>query len=188
MKELETFRKFLTEDKFEDETKELQALLNLVKHNDEAEAMVGEGSFFSVDPAPAVNQTQEAIRDEEDEDYMEALEVITNAVKQLGGTVSYIDENGLSLNYYVDENNDLITQVRSTFEIPKDELEEGEEIKEEDYMDISEPGNPLYDLNNNEEDVATLNGLIKKYTKDGYPPGLTILQLWITSGEYPQDY
>ena len=67
-------------------------------------------------------------------------------------------------------------------------LNEEEQIKEEDYMDISEPGNPLYDLNNNEEDVATLNGLIEKYTKDGYPPGLTILQLWITSGEYPQTY
>ena len=111
MKELNAFRKFLAEDKFEDETKELQALLNLVKDNDEAEAMVGDGFFFSEKPAPAVNQTQEAIEDEEDEDYMEALKVITNAVKQLGGTVSYMDENGLSLNYHVDKNNDLITQV-----------------------------------------------------------------------------
>ena len=121
MKELERFRQFLNEDRFEDETKKLQALLDLVKDNDEAEAMVGDGFFFSQNPSPAVNQTQEAIEDEEDEDYMEALKVITNAVKQLGGTVSYMDENGLSLNYYV-KGDDLFTQVRSTFEIPKDEL------------------------------------------------------------------
>ena len=120
MKELNAFRKFLAEDKFEDETKELQALLDLVKDNDEADAMVGDGFFFSEEPAPAVNQTQEAIRDEEDEDYMEALKVITNAVKQLGGTVSYMDENGLSLNYYV-KGDDLFTHTRSTFEVPTNE-------------------------------------------------------------------
>mgnify|MGYP000907388108 FL=1 len=118
MKELNTFRKFLAEDKFEDETKELQALLDLVKDNDEADAMVGDGFFFSEESAPAVNQTQEAIRDEEDEDYMEALKVITNAVKQLGGNVSYMDENGLSLNYYV-KGDDLFVQSRETFEVPK---------------------------------------------------------------------
>jgi hypothetical protein len=42
---------------------------------------------------------------------------------------------------------------------------------------IDTPGNPLYDLNNNDRDVATLNGLIDKY-------GLKAVQLWITSGEY----
>ena len=42
---------------------------------------------------------------------------------------------------------------------------------------IDTPGNPLYDLNNNDRDVAILNGLIDKY-------GLKAVQLWITSGEY----
>ena len=46
---------------------------------------------------------------------------------------------------------------------------------------IDTPGNPLYDLNNNDRDVATLNGLIDKY-------GLKAVQLWITSGEYSKDY
>ncbi len=59
-------------------------------------------------------------------------------------------------------------------------LNEGEEVNEQE-LNISEPGNPLYDLNNNDEDVAILNGLIKKH-------GLTVVQLWITSGEYPQTY
>ena len=46
---------------------------------------------------------------------------------------------------------------------------------------IDTPGNPLYDLNNNDRDVAILNGLIDKY-------GLKAVQLWITSGEYGKDY
>ena len=46
---------------------------------------------------------------------------------------------------------------------------------------IDTPGNPLYDLNNNDRDVAILNGLIDKY-------GLKAVQLWITSGEYSKDY
>ena len=58
-------------------------------------------------------------------------------------------------------------------------FEEG--LKEEDYMDISEPGNPLYDLNNDSEATAELNRIADKY-------GSLALQLWITSGEYPQDY
>ena len=51
----------------------------------------------------------------------------------------------------------------------------------EQKLDIEEPGNPLYDLNNNDRDVAILNGLISKY-------GLNTVQLWITSGEYSRDY
>ena len=51
----------------------------------------------------------------------------------------------------------------------------------EQKLDIDEPGNPLYDLNNNDRDVAILNGLIAKY-------GLNTVQLWITSGEYSRDY
>lgn len=46
---------------------------------------------------------------------------------------------------------------------------------------IDTPGNPLYDLNNNDRDVAILNSLIDKY-------GLKAVQLWITSGEYGKDY
>ena len=117
MKELNRFRQFLTEGKFEDETDKYLELLKKVEHNEDAEAMVGDGFFFSEKASPAVNQTQEAIKDEEDEDYMEALKVITDAVKQLGGTVSYMDENGLSLNYYV-KGDDLFTQTRTTFEVP----------------------------------------------------------------------
>jgi hypothetical protein len=51
----------------------------------------------------------------------------------------------------------------------------------EQELNIDEPGNPLYDLNNNDRDVAILNGLIDKY-------GLNTVQLWITSGEYSRDY
>ena len=47
----------------------------------------------------------------------------------------------------------------------------------EQKLAIDEPGNPLYDLNNNDRHVAILNGLIDKY-------GLEAVQLWITSGEY----
>ena len=49
---------------------------------------------------------------------------------------------------------------------------------DEQELDIDEPGNPLYDLNNNDRHVAILNGLIAKY-------GLEAVQLWVTSGEYP---
>jgi hypothetical protein len=100
----------LAEGKFEDETNQYLELLKKVEHNEDAEAMVGDGFFFSEKASPAVNQTQEAIRDGEDEDYMEALKVITDAVKQLGGTVSYIDENGLLVTFKVEENGDLITK------------------------------------------------------------------------------
>ena len=55
-----------------------------------------------------------------------------------------------------------------------------EEINEQ-VLDIDEPGNPLYDLNNDDEAVKYLNDLINKY-------GGTAVQLWVTSGNYPQDY
>jgi len=60
-------------------------------------------------------------------------------------------------------------------------LNEGEEVNENEYMDISKPGNPLYDLNNDSKAVAELNRIADKY-------GSLALQLWITSGNYPQDY
>lgn len=55
-----------------------------------------------------------------------------------------------------------------------------EEINEQ-VLDIDEPGNPLYDLNNDKGAVKYLNDLMDKY-------GETVVQLWVTSGEYPQDY
>ena len=60
-------------------------------------------------------------------------------------------------------------------------LNEEEQIKEEDYMDIEKPGNPLYDLNNDSKATAELNRIADKY-------GSLALQLWVTSGNYPQEY
>lgn len=44
--------------------------------------------------------------------------------------------------------------------------------------DLDDEDTPLGKLNNNDKDVAILNNLIDKY-------GLKVVQLWITSGEYP---
>jgi hypothetical protein len=151
--------------------------------------MMEDGAFFPEEgTSPAVNQTQEAVEElnyvknstddeeeiEEAKLFLDAIIIIKNAVKKIG-PVSY-GEMGQSYNYYV-EGDDLFTQTRETFEVPTNE---GEEVNEQE-LDIENPGNPLYDLNNDEEAVKYLNDLMDKY-------GETVVQLWITSGEYPQDY
>ena len=151
--------------------------------------MMEDGAFFPEEGTyPATNQTQEAVEElnavrnsTDDEEEIEeaqldldAIIIIKNAVKKTG-PVSY-GEMGQSYNYYV-KGDDLFTQARETFEVPTNE---GEEVNEQE-LDIENPGNPLYDLNNNDRDVAILNGLMDKY-------GETVVQLWITSGEYPQSY
>jgi len=150
--------------------------------------MMEDGAFFPEEgTSPAVNQTQEAVEElnyakntndeetiEEAKLSLDAIILIKNAVKKTG-PVSY-GEMGQSYNYYV-KGDDLFTQTRETFEVPTNE---GEEVNEQE-LDIENPGNPLYDLNNDEEAVKYLNDLIDKY-------GETVVQLWITSGNYPQSY
>jgi len=150
--------------------------------------MMEDGAFFPEEgTSPAVNQTQEAVEelnyakntnDEEDVEeaqlFLDAIILIKNAVKKTG-PVSY-GEMGQSYNYYV-KGDDLFTQTRETFEVPTNE---GEEVNEQ-KLDIEKPGNPLYDLNNNDVAVMALNNIIEKY-------GETAVQLWVTSGNYPQSY
>ncbi len=194
MKELNTFRQFLAENREELGQESIDKLRDTIgaMGNDEAHQkaldMVDDGAFFPEEgTSPPTNLTQDYVEDlnyarnqGDDEDveeaqlFLNAIIIIKNAVKKTG-PISY-GETGQSYNYYV-KGDDLFTQSRETFEVPTNE---GEEVNEQE-LDISEPGNPLYDLNNNDGDVATLKGLIDKY-------GLAVVQLWITSGEYPQTY
>ena len=59
-------------------------------------------------------------------------------------------------------------------------LNEEEQVNEQE-LDIDKPGNPLYDLNNNDVAVDALDSIIEKF-------GITAVQLWVTSGNYPQEY
>jgi len=195
MKELQRFRQFLAEDRGEFGQESLDKLFDTVEAMGEgpvqqkAMDMMEDGAFFPEEgTSPAVNQTQEAVEElnavrnsTDDEEEIEeaqldldAIILIKNAVKKTG-PVSY-GEMGQSYNYYV-KGDDLFTQTRETFEVPTNE---GEEVNEQE-LDIENPGNPLYDLNNDEEAVKYLNDLIDKY-------GETVVQLWITSGNYPQSY
>jgi len=194
MKELNAFRKFLAEDRGEFGQESLDKLFDTVEAmgsspaHQKAMDMMEDGAFFPEEGTyPATNQTQEAVEElnairnsTDDEEEIEeaqldldAIIIIKNAVKKTG-PVSY-GEMGQSYNYYV-EGDDLFTQSRETFEVPTNE---GEEVNE--YMDISKPGNPLYDLNNDSKAMAELDRIADKY-------GLLALQLWVTSGEYPQSY
>ena len=190
MKELNTFRKFLNENRGEFGQEEIDKLRDTIASmgNDEAHQkaldMVDDGAYFPEEgTAPPTNLTKDYVEDlnyarnqgdeedvEEAQLFLSAVIIIKNAVKKTG-PISY-GEGGQSYNYFV-KGDDLFVQSRSTFEVPTNE---GEEVNEQ-KLDIDKPGNPLYDLNNNDRDVATLNGLIDKY-------GLEAVQLWITSGEY----
>ncbi len=55
-------------------------------------------------------------------------------------------------------------------------LAEGKLLKENRY-DIEDPNSPLGQLNNNDQDVAIINSMTKKY-------GLDIVLMWLSSGEY----
>ena len=48
---------------------------------------------------------------------------------------------------------------------------------EEDKYDIDDPNSPLGQLNDNDQDVAILNNMTKKY-------GLDVVLMWMSSGEY----
>ena len=138
MKELNAFRKFLTEDRGEFGQGSIDELRDTIEAmgNDEAHQkaldMVDDGAFFPEEgTSPAVNQTQEAVEelntikndtdnyDEEDVEeaqlFLDAIIIIKNAVKKTG-PVSY-GEMGQSYNYYV-KGDDLFTQTRETFEVP----------------------------------------------------------------------
>lgn len=194
MKELETFRKFLNENREEFGQEEIDKLHDTIASmgNDEAHQkaldMVDDGIFFPEEgTSPPYNVTLAYVEDlnyaknqgdeedvEEAQLFLSAAIIIKNAVKKTG-PISY-GEMGQSYNYFV-KGDDLFTQSRETFEAPTNE---GEEVNEQE-LDIDKPGNPLYDLNNNDVAVDTLDSIIEKF-------GLTAVQLWITSGEYPQTY
>ena len=55
-------------------------------------------------------------------------------------------------------------------------LAEGQLLKENKY-DIDDPNSPLGQLNDNDQDVAILNNMTKKYGKD-------VVLMWMSSGEY----
>ena len=55
-------------------------------------------------------------------------------------------------------------------------LAEGRLLKENKY-DIDDPNSPLGQLNDNDQDVAILNNMTKKY-------GLDVVLMWMSSGEY----
>tara|TARA_R110001599_G_scaffold99518_2_gene255129 strand:- start:136 stop:339 length:204 start_codon:yes stop_codon:yes gene_type:complete len=55
-------------------------------------------------------------------------------------------------------------------------LAENKLLKENRY-DLDDPNSPLYILNNNDQDVAILNNMTKKYGKD-------VVLMWLSSGEY----
>ena len=60
-------------------------------------------------------------------------------------------------------------------------LAEGKLLKEKSERDfrydIEDPNSPLGQLNNNDQDVAIINSMTKKY-------GLDIVLMWLSSGEY----
>jgi len=159
MKELNRFRQFLTEGQINENTVEqtrdiiVQRLQSELGHDEELDAMY-QGYI------PLVQQA----------DSMADLAML---IDKFGSEVYKVTGDGQWEEYIV---KDTPLVDRKTFEIPTNE---GEEVNE--YMDISKPGNPLYDLNNDSKAMAELDRIADKY-------GLLALQLWVTSGNYPQDY
>ena len=99
----------------------------------------------------------------------QALEDLANAIEEL-------EMSGV----FDDGNKAVEFMLNKAYNMLSKKLNIDSDLTEQ-KLDIDKPGNPLYDLNNNDRDVATLNGLISKY-------GLNTVQLWITSGEYSRDY
>ena len=100
----------------------------------------------------------------------QALEDLANAIEEL-------EMSGV----FDDGNKAVEFMLNRAYNMLSKKLNEQELTGIDSPEAIDTPGNPLYDLNNNDRDVATLNGLIDKY-------GLKVVQLWITSGEYGKDY
>ena len=68
-----------------------------------------------------------------------------------------------------------------TLESVKAAYEAKNNIKENKY-DIEDPESPMYALEDNDQDVAILNNMTKKYGKD-------VVLMWLSSGEYgDQEY
>ena len=99
----------------------------------------------------------------------QALEDLANAIEELEMS-GVFDDGNKAVEFMLNKSYNMLSK----------KLNIDSDLNEQ-KLDIEEPGNPLYDLNNNDRDVATLNGLIDKY-------GLNTVQLWITSGEYSRDY
>ena len=100
----------------------------------------------------------------------QALEDLANAIEEL-------EMSGV----FDDGNKAVEFMLNKAYSMLSKKLNEQELTGIDSPEAIDTPGNPLYDLNNNDRDVAILNGLIDKY-------GLKAVQLWITSGEYGKDY
>ena len=98
----------------------------------------------------------------------QALEDLANAIEEL-------EMSGV----FDDGNQAVEFMLNKAYNMLSKKLNIDSDLNEQ-KLDIDEPGNPLYDLNNNDRDVAILNGLIDKY-------GLKAVQLWVTSGEYSKD-
>jgi hypothetical protein len=138
MKELNTFRQFLAENREEFGQESIDKLRDTIASmgNDEAHQkaldMVDDGAFFPEEgTAPPTNLTQNYVEDlnyarnqgdeedvEEAQLFLNAIIIIKNAVKKTG-PISY-GEEGQSYNYYV-KGDDLFAQSRETFEVPTKE-------------------------------------------------------------------
>jgi len=160
MKELNTFRQFLAEEQINENLSPLaQALIKVYEEEIEAEKAETGNDDVGLAIQAVFRKGIEMLKNGEDP------ESVNDKVQGL-----YIKATG---DYSYDPN--LMMDVAK--EMTKEgSTNEGEEINEQ-KLDIDKPGNPLYDLNNNDTDVMTLNALIDKY-------GLEAVQLWVTSGEY----
>ena len=98
------------------------------------------------------------------------------ALEDLASAIEELEMSGV----FDDGNKAVEFMLNKSYNMLSKKLNIDSDLNEQ-KLDIDKPGNPLYDLNNNDRDVAILNGLIAKY-------GLNTVQLWITSGEYSRDY
>ena len=98
------------------------------------------------------------------------------ALEDLASAIEELEMSGV----FDDGNKAVEFMLNKSYNMLSKKLNIDSDLNEQ-RLDIDEPGNPLYDLNNNDRHVAILNGLIDKY-------GLEAVQLWITSGEYGKDY
>ena len=106
----------------------------------------------------------------------QALEDLANAIEELEMSGVFDDGNKM-VEFMLNKAYNMLSKKANI----DSDLNEQELTGIDSPEAIMTPGNPLYDLNNNDRDVAILNDLIDKY-------GLKAVQLWITSGEYSRDY
>ena len=100
--------------------------------------------------------------------------------------VKYLTTNGEKLTMKVQAKNrkEAVDAVKSKDPNFKAEIKtdfvydkDGNKLLKENKYDIDDPNSPLGQLNDNDQDVAILNNMTKKYGKD-------VVLMWMSSGEY----